>query len=136
MTSSKLLFAAILGIGLSSTAFAQTTVPGTSTTGVPGAPGSGAITPGAGVPGQPGTPVGAAGDVLAPGTAPVGTAPTTIYAPGATAPGTPGTMVPGGAAGTLQGTAPAGTMTAPRTAPARSVRRAGSGAGTTAPMRP
>jgi hypothetical protein len=130
MNSSKLLFTALLGFGLSGAAFAQTTVPGT--VGVPGAPATGVTpttpgitpgTPGAGVPGQPGSPVAPAGRVLTPGTAPVGTVPSTIYAPGNTPP-----------AGTLRGTTPVGTT--PGVVPGRPVRRGTRTTTTTAPVRP
>ena len=120
MKTSQLLLTALLGFGISSAAYAQTTIPGSP--GVPGVPGTPSST-GTVVPGQPTTNIGTVPSSSLP-TTPTGTAPGTIYAPSATSPtGTPGV---------LQSGQPAGIT--PRTAPARSTRR-GSGT-TTTPVRP
>lgn len=123
MKTSQLLFTALLGLGISSAACAQTTVPGT--TGVPGMPGAASGT-GATVPGQASPNIG--------NTMPSTTLPTSPAATG-TAPGaiyTPGTVAPGGTPGVLPAGQPAG-MT-PRNTPARGVRRANGT--TTTPVRP
>lgn len=87
MKTTGFAFAALLGLGLSTTAFAQT-VPVT-----PGAAGATTVpmTPGTMAPGQPGTtmgnlPNGAVNGTMATpaGAIPTGAAPGTVYAPGAT----------------------------------------------------
>ena len=103
MKTSGFFFAALLGLGVSNVAFAQTIVPGTPgattapmTTGTV-APGQVGTSTGA-VPGSINTPVGAtpAGAINAPiGATPAGT----VYSPGTTVPAT----------GTLNGTQPVGT---------------------------
>lgn len=102
MKASSLFFAALLGLGVSSAASAQTTVPGT--VGTPGttAPGT--------VPGQMGTTSGTVPNASVPGstlpagtTAPIGTAPGTIVTPGST-PSTLNGM--GTGAGTINSTQP------------------------------
>lgn len=118
MKISPLFFAALLGLSVSGSAYAQTTVPGAAgTMATPGA----TVAPGT-VPGQPGNgslPNG----TLSTGTTPVGTAPSTIYAPG----NTPST-INGMGTGTLNSTQPVPAGTNPTT---RSTRRTTTGSRTT-----
>jgi len=127
MKTTGFAIAALLGLGLSTTAFAQT---------VPVAPGAptAPMTPGAGAPGQPSTTMGTVpngattgtlngstnGTLTTPtGVAPAGAMPGTVYAPGTT-------TVPNA---TLDATRPVGTT--PTTPGA--TRRTTTGSRTTAP---
>jgi hypothetical protein len=128
MKSSSLFFAALLGLGVSSAASAQTTVPGTI-----GTPGTMTTAPGT-VPGQVGATSGTVPNASVPGstlpagtTAPIGTAPSTIYTPGST-PGTLNGMSTGTNAGTLNSTQPVPTDAVPAN---RSTHRTTTGRGTT-----
>jgi hypothetical protein len=128
MKSSSLFFAALLGLGVSSAASAQTTVPGTI-----GTPGATTTAPGT-VPGQVGATSGTvpnasipSGTLPAGTTAPMGTAPSTIYTPGST-PGTLNGMSTGTNNGTLNSTQPVPAGSTPAN---RSTRRTNTGQGTT-----
>jgi len=120
MKTAHFFAAALLGLGTSFSAHAQTPVLGTpGAVGTPGSPATPAAGTGTIVPGQPGTivPGTGAGTVIGTGTLPAGTT-TPIGTPG-------GTMTPNGTlnrnvdGGTLRVDQPAGTPAVPGAQPGR-----------------